>query len=309
MLLLPSALRTFPQPAGPYWQLTRFRVPAYDRRMPIPSASQTPVATPNRNQLIAAAAGTLQMMEILGRGEGPMTLGQVVTASGRPKGTVHRMLSTLVHTGFATYERETGLYGLTLKAWRIGSGALRDFDLVERARPLLDALRQDSGETVHLSVLEPSGEIVYVAKTTSAQSIGVQTRLGQLSPAWCTATGRAILAFDDQAVERALAGKLERRTAKTVTDPKALRRMLLQVREDGYAVTMAENHPDMGGVAAPVRDYTGGVIAAVGVAMPVYRMGEAAVRAMIPRVRDAAAAISAAMGFEPAGRALPARRA
>lgn len=282
---------------------------AYDGFMPLPSASQTPTATPNRNQLIAAAAGTLLMMEILGRGEGPMTLGQVVTASGRPKGTVHRMLSTLVHTGFATYERDTGLYGLTLKAWRIGSGALRDFDLVERARPLLDALRQDSGETVHLSVLEPSGEIVYVAKTTSAQSIGVQTRLGQLSPSWCTATGRAILAFDEPAVERVLAGRLERRTSKTVTDPKAIRRILEKVREEGYAVTTAENHPDMGGVAAPIRDFTGGVIAAVGVAMPVYRMSEATVRAMIPRVRNAAAAISAAMGFEePAGR-LPVRRA
>lgn len=262
------------------------------------SAPQTPTATPNRNQLIAAAAGTLRMMEILGRGEGPMTLGQVVIASGRAKGTVHRMLSTLVHTGFATYERETGLYGLTLKAWRIGSGALRDFDLVERARPLLDALRQDSGETVHLSVLEPSGEIVYVAKITSPQSIGVQTRLGQLNPSWCTATGRAILAFDEQATGRALAGRLDRRTAKTVIDPKAIQRILAQVRDDGYAVTVAENHPDMGGVAAPIRDFTGGVIAAVGVAMPVYRMSEPTVRAMIPRVRDAAAAISAAMGFE-----------
>ncbi len=272
------------------------------------SAPQTPTATPNRNQLIAAAAGTLRMMEILGRGEGPMTLGQVVIASGRAKGTVHRMLSTLVHTGFATYERETGLYGLTLKAWRIGSGALRDFDLVERARPLLDALRQESGETVHLSVLEPSGEIVYVAKITSPQSIGVQTRLGQLNPSWCTATGRAILAFDSLAAERALAGTLERRTAKTVTDPKAIQRILAQVRDDGYAVSVAENHPDMGGVAAPIRDFTGGVIAAVGVAMPVYRMSETAVRAMIPRVRDAAAAISAAMGFEEPAARQPARR-
>lgn len=262
------------------------------------SATQTPATQPNRNQLIAAAAGTLKMLEILGRGEGPMTLAQVVAASARPKGTVHRMLSTLVHTGFATYERETGLYGLTLKAWRIGSGALRDFDLVERARPLLDALRQDSGETVHLSVLEPSGEIVYVAKTTSPQSIGVQTRLGQLSPAWCTATGRAILAFDEAAQERVLAGKLERRTPRTQVDPKALRRVLAQVRSDGYAVTVAENHPDMGGVAAPVRDYTGSVIASVGVAMPVYRMSDTAVRAMIPRVRHAAGAISAAMGHE-----------
>ena len=272
------------------------------------SASQTAAPAPNRNQLIAAAADTLRMLEILGRGDGPMTLAQVVAASGRPKGTVHRMLSTLVHTGFATYDRETGLYAMTLKAWRIGSGALRDFDLVERARPLLETLRQESGETVHLSVLEPSGEIVYVAKITSPQSIGVQTRLGQLSPSWCTATGRAILAFDDAAADRALAGPLERRTAKTVIDPQAIRRILAQVRADGYAITVAENHPDMGGVAAPVRDYTGSVVAAVGVAMPVYRMGDPAVRATIPRVCGTAGAISAAMGYEQQAARVAARR-
>ena len=136
----------------------------------------------NRNQIIASAAGTLEMLEILSRGDGPVTLGELVTESGRPKGTVHRMVSTLVNTGFATYTRDTGLYGLTLKAWRIGSAALRDFDLVERARPILDQLRAQTGETVHLSVLESPGEIVYVAKVGSQKSIGVLTRLGQLQP-------------------------------------------------------------------------------------------------------------------------------
>jgi DNA-binding IclR family transcriptional regulator len=250
----------------------------------------------NRNQIIAAAAGTLEILEALGRGEGPMTLADLVAASGRPKGTVHRMLSTLVNTGFATYSRETGLYALTLKAWRIGSGALRDFDLVERARPFLDDLRARTGETVHLSVLEAPGEVVYVAKVMSPKSIGVQTRLGQLSPSWCTATGRAILAFDEAAADSVLSQRLERRTPKTVTDPKAIRRILARVREQGYAVTRAENHPDMGGVAAAVRDYTTQVIASVGVAMPVFRMSDDVVDAVVPSVCRAAEAISAAMG-------------
>ena len=166
----------------------------------------------SRNQIIASAAGTLEMLEILGRGDGPMTLGDLVTESGRPKGTVHRMVSTLVNTGFATYTRETGLYALTLKTWRIGSAALQDFDLVERARPILDQLRAQTDETVHLSVLEASGEIVYVAKVGSSKSIGVLTRLGQLSPSWCTATGRAMLAFDEPVADHLLAQRLERRT-------------------------------------------------------------------------------------------------
>lgn len=260
------------------------------------------MATFTRNQVIAAAAGTLEILELLGRAEGPMTLAQLVAASGRPKGTVHRMVSTLVNTGFATYDRTGGQYALTLKAWRIGAGALRDFDLVETARPMLEALRAATGETVHLSVLEPSGEIVYVAKVTSAKSIGVQTRLGQLSPGWCTATGRALLAFHDEVVQRLLAGPLEKRTPRTVTEPAKLRKLLLQVREQGYAVTVAENHPEMGGVAAPVRDHTGSVVAAAGVAVPAYRMTDEAVAAMVPAVCRAAGEISQALGYE--GRSL-----
>lgn len=249
-----------------------------------------------RNQVIAAAAGTLQVLEALSRGEGPMTLAQLVQATGRPKGTVHRMASTLVNTGFATYSRAQGAYALTLKAWRIGSSALRDFDLVNLARPTLDRLRSETGETVHLSVLEPSGEIVYVAKIVSPKSIGVQTRLGQLSPSWCTATGRSILAYHDEMAERVLSGRLEQRTSRTVTDAREIRRILARVRHDGYAVARGENHPEMGGVAAPIWDHSAQVVASVGVAMPVYRMTADVVRTAIGRVRVAADVISQELG-------------
>lgn len=249
-----------------------------------------------RNQVIASAAGTLEVLEALGRADGPVTLAQLVHATGRPKGTVHRMVSTLVNTGYASYARADGVYALTLKAWRIGSSALRDHDLVNQARPALDRLRSETGETVHLSVLEPSGEIVYVAKVVSPKSIGVQTRLGQLSPAWCTATGRSILAFHEQTAQRLLAGPLVQRTAKTVTDPKELLRILARVRDDGHAITRGENHPEMGGVAAPVRDHDNQVVAAVGAAMPIYRMTAETLRVTIPRVKAAAQAISRELG-------------
>jgi DNA-binding IclR family transcriptional regulator len=258
---------------------------------------QTMPATLTRNQVIAAAAGTLQVLEALSRGDGPMTLAELVHATGRPKGTVHRMVSTLVNTGFATYTRESGQYALTLKSWRIGSVALRDFDLVNLARPMMERLRAETGETVHLSVLEPSGEIVYVAKVVSPKSIGVQTRLGQLSPSWCTATGRSILAHDGEIAKRVLAGKLERRTAQTVTDAHEIRRILDRVRQDGFAVARGENHPDMGGVAAPIWDHTAQVVASIGVAIPIYRMGAEVVRNTVPRVLQAATALSHELGY------------
>jgi DNA-binding IclR family transcriptional regulator len=251
----------------------------------------------NRNHVIASAAGTLEVLEALGGASGPVTLGYVVEATGRPKGTVHRMLSTLVHTGFVRQDAQSGRYALTLKAWRIGSAAIRDLDLVKLALPVLDSFVEEAGETVHLAVLDASGTAVYVARVESPQSIRVQTRLGQSNPSWCTATGRAMIAFHPEIAERVLAHPLERRTPHTVTDRRRIRERLAEVREKGYAVTVAENHPEVGGIAAPVRDHTGEVVAACGLGVPAFRMDEPLVRREIPLVLAAAARISAALGY------------
>lgn len=250
----------------------------------------------NRNHVIASAAGTLEILEALGDANTPVTLGHVVAATGRPKGTVHRMLSTLVHTGFARQNPASGRYSLTLKAWRIGSGTLRDLDLVKAALPVLDQLMEEAGETVHLAVLDPSGTAVYVARVESPRSVRVQTRLGQTNPAWCTATGRAMIAFHPDVAERVLERPLERRTAKTLTDQRRLRDALAEVRAQGYAVTLAENHPEIGGIAAPVRDHTGQVVAACGIGVPAFRMDGPYIKREIPLVLRAAARISAALG-------------
>lgn len=254
-----------------------------------------------RNQIIASAAGTLDVLEVLGSAGAPLALSALVEATGRPKATVHRMVCTLVNTGFAQQDPVSGRYSLTLKAWRIGASAVRGLDLVERARPILDRLMAQTGETVHLAVLDPSGGVVYIAKVESPKSIGVQTRLGQMNPSWCTATGRSLLAFDEGASERVLSQRLERRTPKTVTDPRRIRERLAEVRAKGYAVTIAENHPEMGGVAAPVRDHDGIVVAACGVAIPEYRMDASAVERAIPSVLRAAEALSGALGYHPIG--------
>ena len=251
----------------------------------------------NRNHVIASAAGTLEILEALGDAPGPVTLGHVVAATGRPKGTVHRMLSTLVHTGFARQDPGSGRYALTLKAWRIGSATLRDLDLVKTALPVLDTLMEEAGETVHLAVLDPSGTAVYVARVESPRSIRVQTRLGQTNPTWCTATGRAMLAFHPDVAELVLARPLERRTPKTVVDRRRIRESLAEVREQGYAVTLAENHPEIGGIAAPVRDHTGLVVAACGIGVPAFRMDAPYIQREIPLVLRAAARISAALGY------------
>lgn len=252
-----------------------------------------------RNHLIASAASTLEVLEFIGASGGTVTLSAVAQATGRPKGTVHRMLSTLVNTGYLAQDGDRSRYALTLKLWRLGASAVGRLDLLKVAQPALERLMAATDETVHVSVLDEAGDIVYVSKVESPRSIRVQTQIGQVSPAWCTATGRSLLAFHPAIAERVLARRLEPRTPKTVTDPKRIRTALREVAARGYAVTRAENHAEMGGIAAPVRDHAGAVVAAVGIGIPVFRMGRERVVRCIPQVVRAAQAVSTELGCPP----------
>jgi DNA-binding IclR family transcriptional regulator len=249
-----------------------------------------------RNQVIASAAGTLEVLEAISKLGVPSSLGSIISATGRPKGTVHRMVSTLVNTDFVRQD-EAGRYFLTLKAWRIGSVAVQALDIADKGRPILSKLGSETGETVHLAVLDPSGGVVYVSKVESPKSISVQTRLGQINPSWCTATGRSIIAFNTLVAQKVLSEKLEKFTNKTIASPAKIKELLDQVRVNGFAVTLAENHPEMGGIAAPIRDHTGGVVASCGVAIPAFRMNAELIDRFIPLVVDAANTISNLLGY------------
>jgi len=252
----------------------------------------------DRNHLIASVASTLQLLEVFERGPGPIPMSAFVAATGKPKSSVHRMLSTLVNLGFVAQDSRSGGYRLTLKLWRLGMPALAELDLSKLSPPHLEALMRAAGETVHMSVLDPSGGVVYVAKVECPKSIRVQTQIGRLNPAWCTATGRSMLAYHDATADAVLARPLAPLTDQTVTDPQQLRAILDEVRARGYAVTRGENHSDMGGIAAPIRDHSGQVVASCGIAIPVFRMDRSLEERCVPLVVEAAAAISSELGYQ-----------
>ncbi len=250
-----------------------------------------------RSSLNISAVGILNVLEVFGRRSQPLSLAQLASETKRPKSTLHRMLATLVHAGFVEQDRETSKYRLTLKMWSLGMSALAGLDMLKVARPHLEALMTASDETVHLAVLEASGQIVYLSKVESPRSIRVQTQIGKHSPAYCTATGRAMLAFLPEARERIFGQSLQTLTPDTVTDPTRLRQILDAIAVKGFAVTKGENHPEMGGIAAPIRDHTGAVVASCGIAIPIFRMRRELVERGVPLVVKYANAISADLGY------------
>lgn len=251
----------------------------------------------DRNQLIGSVAGTLQLLEFFGEANRELPLSAFVEWSGRPKASVHRMLATLVNLGFLDQNPETAHYRQTLKLWRLGVPALEGLDLINNARPHLEALMKIADETVHLANPDlTSGDVIYVSKFESPRSIRVQTQIGRLVPSWCTATGRAILAFNPAMADEVLSRPLIAKTPFTETNPDKIRGILKQVAADGYVVALRENHVEMGGIAAPVRDHNGHVIAACGVAIPAFRMDSELIARQIPLVIQTVNAISNALG-------------
>jgi len=251
----------------------------------------------SRNHYIASAAATRCAGSSPLAASGAVLGVAVVQASGRPKGSVHRMLATLVNTGFLVQDPKTSRYSMTLKLWRLGASYVGRLDAVKVAQPWLERLVAEADETVHMSVLDADDRVSYISRVESMRSIRVQTRIGQVSPAYCTATGRSILAYRPAVAERVLAGPIEARTPRTVTDPKRIRAALREVADAGYAVLRGENHPEVGGIGAPIRDYSGAVIAAIGLGIPAFRMNRELVARCVPMVVRSAAGISADLGY------------
>jgi DNA-binding IclR family transcriptional regulator len=247
---------------------------------------------------VSSVANALGLLEILGRAGAPLTLAALVRRTGRPKSTLHRLLAALRAAGFVRQDPATGAYGLTIKLWSLGQSVFAGLDLARIAVPHLEALMSATDETSHVAVLDGIDTAVYLAMAECGQAVAVKTQIGDRLPAYGSSSGRSILAFqDDQAVADLLRRPLTKYTADTVTDPSRLAEMLAAVRRLGYAVARGETYPERGGVAAPVRDHTGAVIAACGIAAPVFRMDAGLVERCIPLVLAAAAAISDDLGY------------
>jgi IclR family transcriptional regulator, KDG regulon repressor len=215
---------------------------------------------------------------------------------GIAKSTVHRLAVTLVSEGMLEQDPESGKYRLGIALFGLGALVRRRMNVSTQARPYLFALREKTNETVHLAILDGS-EIMYVYNLESSQAIRMRSDLGVRKPAYCTAEGQAILAFQPaETVERIIREGLLPRTPQTITDPTRLIRTLDTIRQRGCAIEDEESEIGMRCIAAPIRNDAGEVVAAVAVAGPASRLSKKTIADFIPHVIESADRISARLG-------------
>jgi DNA-binding IclR family transcriptional regulator len=262
---------------------------------------RTPSRHPQDGRL-SSVAMAVRLMKAFSEQQVEIGISDLARRLGVAKSTVHRLAVTLCADGMLEQNPDSGKYRLGIALFRLGSLVRRRMTVSNEARPFLRELREKVNETVHLAVLDGS-EIMYVYNLESTQAIRMRSDVGVRKPAYCTAEGQAILAFQPaEVVERVVRDGLAARTPQTITDADALNRALDLVRQRGCAIEDEESEIGMRCIAAPLRNDTGEVVAAIGLAGPVSRLSKKALASFIPHVIETAAAISARLGHR--GRAL-----
>ncbi|HEX7007523.1 MAG TPA: IclR family transcriptional regulator [Alphaproteobacteria bacterium] len=217
-------------------------------------------------------------------------------ALGLDKASVHRQLKALEAEGFVEQGRDRR-YRLGFAALRLASVRLAQTTLVDVARPHVLELWRRTGETVQLSTLDGDG-VLYLHILESPQPIRVASRVGEVGPLHCTAAGKVLLAHLPAPRRAALLARpLAALTPRTVTDPARLERELATVRARGYALDNEGFIAFLRVAAAPVRDSSGAVVAALAVGGPSIRITPAVLRRLAGQVVAAADAIARELGY------------
>ena len=202
-----------------------------------------------------------------------MSLAELSRSSGLNKTTTHRLLRALQSEGLIEQNSLSSRYSLGAALMALGVQALASSDLRRRVRPLLKSLAYTTGETATLEVpIEDS--MLILDEVTGRHVVGAAGNVGTRWPLHATSTGKAVLAFDDNGLER-LSVPLAPLTEKTLVSKDAFQAELIDIRRRGYAVTVDELEDGFTGVATVIRSALGDVQGALSICGPTQRMTSA----------------------------------
>jgi IclR family transcriptional regulator, KDG regulon repressor len=212
---------------------------------------------------VGKAMVVLDQVAAFGR---PVRFTDLLSGSGFPKATLFRFLQTLTSQGLLAHDPDTGTYSLGVRLVRLAHAAWKQSSLAPIARPFIDALSQEMGETVHLAQLD-NAHVLYVDKRNAAVPIEMYAQAGKIGPAYCTGVGKAMLAFlPDEQLERILPQmSFHRFTPGTLASAVDLRQELSLIRERGHAFDREEHEPGIICVAAPILSKRNRVLGALSV--------------------------------------------
>jgi len=249
-------------------------------------------------ELSKTLAKGLQLLVLLSRQKSAVSLEELTSMAGLSKTVCFRLLNTLKETHFVEQDDQSKQYRLGVQNISIGTAALDGLNLRHIALPFMQKIREQSNETVNLSVLDGT-DIVFVGRLEARHIISTHHRIGDRLPAHSTCQGKAIMAFIppdelDELLEQITYTKF---TNHTLDSPQALREQLIQIHKRGVAFNEQELETGLWAVAGPILDHRGLPTASLNIALPLVRHSqEEAISKFAPMVAEACQEISRLIG-------------
>ena len=256
---------------------------------------------------VPAAKRTLQVLRFLASQPDPVPLDRVMRACDLPRSTAYHLLNTMIDEGFVVHLADEHRYGLGVAAFEVGSGYSRQEPLQRIARRSLADLVDRLGQSAHLAVLH-GRDVLYILEERAPGRPPLVTDVGVRLPAHLTASGRAVLAGLPAAQVRALYPDSSAFVDRHGLGPQslsALRRVLSETRQRGYALECDEVTPGLSSVAAAVLDHNGHPVAGVAVTYQPEQAAAPGIEALSSQVRRTADALTRRIGGHPTDRGVP----
>ncbi len=241
----------------------------------------------------------LNILSLLSRHGSPLKLEELVKISGMRKTSCFRILQTLTRAGFAVKDKDTCGYFIGPKIISIGLSALGSRGVRELALPLMKEIREKTGTTVNLGILD-GHDVIFVERFQSAHIVETNLQVGSRLPVQLSSMGKAILAYLPEAELEAVLKQihLEKKTEKTITSIAALKCELSKIRKKGFALNDEELETGLFAIAVPLLNHAGVAVAAMNISFPLMRHSrEEAMKVFCPMILDAGKEISAMIGF------------
>lgn len=249
------------------------------------------------DELLKSVMKALSVLECFSTRDRKLSTSEIARRTGLPRGTAHRVVTTLREAGLLEQEQDT--YRLGLKRFEFGTVVLANMDLHREAQGFVEALTKMTGEAIHLCVFD-GRQTTLIKRGQPAREHTNTVVIMEASPVHCTATGKAALAFQSHNVSaRIIALGLRSYTPRTIVDRAQLLKELEDVRHRGYAVDDEEYSQGIRCVGTPIRNASDRVFASISVSGPTRRMTQAKMASASRLVVQYAAAISAQLGYRP----------
>lgn len=258
-----------------------------------------PDAAPNQTPAqVQSVDRALTVLDLLAqRGEVGVT--ELAADLAVHKSTAFRLVTALERRQLVEQVGDRGKYRLGLGILRLAAATTGRLEVTREGQAVCERLAHEIGETVNIAILD-EGSAVNVLQEFGNAAVGSRNWIGRRTDLHATSSGKVLLAFADETLRKTiLSGPLERHTEMTVTDPAELRRQLDEAVQLGWAATNEELEVGLTAIAAPIRDSSGKVVAAVSVSGPSYRLTPESFKDVAPQVIGGAAEISTRLGHYP----------